>query len=67
MQTASSANRTWSDVLSATEYTATVLMPNSLHARMTRNAISPRLAIKTFCIMISECIVEEYIPNEWNA
>lgn len=33
--------------LSAEEYTATVAMPNFLQVRMTRNAISPLLAIKT--------------------
>src|SRR6185436_18480996 len=48
MQTSSSANRTCSDSRSASEYTATVWMPSSRQARMTRSAISPRLAIKTF-------------------
>lgn len=32
---------------SSVEYTATVLMPNSLQARIMRRATSPRLAIKT--------------------
>src|SRR5512143_489321 len=44
----SSAARTWRLLASASEWMATVLMPSSLQARMTRNAISPRLAIKTF-------------------
>src|SRR4051794_39296185 len=48
MQTSSSANRTCSDSRSASEYTATVCTPSSRHARMTRSAISPRLAISTF-------------------
>src|SRR5258706_1696908 len=48
METSSSAKRTWSDSRSASEYTATVCTPSSRQARMTRSAISPRLAIKTF-------------------
>src|SRR6476646_6711498 len=51
MHTSSSANRTWSDSRSASEYTATVCTPSSRHARMTRSAISPRLAIKTLLNM----------------
>src|SRR5579862_643421 len=46
MHTASSANRTWRELRSASEYTATVGIPSSLQAQMTRNAISPRLAIR---------------------
>src|SRR5262245_20211469 len=46
MQIASSANRTWSECRSASEYTATARMPNSLHAQMTRSAISPLLAMR---------------------
>ena len=46
---ASSASRTKSASRSGSAYTATLLMPASLHARMTRTAISPRLAIRTFC------------------
>src|SRR5215475_7380152 len=46
MQTASSANRTCSEFRSASEYTATVEIPSSLHAQMTRRAISPRLATR---------------------
>src|SRR5688572_1337373 len=48
MQTAWSAKRTWSAPVSASECTATVAMPSSRHARITRMAISPRLAISTF-------------------
>src|SRR5580692_5039528 len=48
MQIASSANRTCRLCRSASEYTATVLMPRSLQAQITRTAISPRLAIKIF-------------------
>src|SRR5947209_14464514 len=48
MQTASSANRTCSELRSASEYTATVAIPNSLQAQMTRSAISPRLATRIF-------------------
>src|ERR1043165_3405879 len=48
MQTSSSANRTCRDSRSASLYTATVAMPSSRHARITRRAISPRLAISTF-------------------
>src|SRR5262245_60959639 len=45
---ASSACRTWSASRSASEKTATVLMPSSRQARITRTAISPRLAMRTF-------------------
>src|SRR5512143_470871 len=48
MHTASSAKRTCRLPASASEYTATVLRPSSLHAHMTRSAISPRLAIRNF-------------------
>src|SRR6476469_3885849 len=48
IQTSSSAKRTWSDSRSASEYTATVSSPSSRQARMTRKAISPRLAMRTF-------------------
>src|SRR5689334_15086926 len=48
MQTSSSANRTCSDSRSASEYTATVCTPSSRHALMTRSAISPRFAMRTF-------------------
>src|SRR6478736_531742 len=46
MQTLSSASRTCMASASAVECTATVDMPSSLHARRTRSAISPRLAIR---------------------
>ena len=36
---------------SASEYTATVLIPSSLQAQMTRRAISPRLAMRIFLNM----------------
>src|SRR5215213_1687110 len=48
MQTLSSASRTHMADESASECTATVEMPISLHARWTRSAISPRLAIRIF-------------------
>src|SRR6267142_1498180 len=48
MQTSSPAKRTCSDSRSASEYTAPVSSPSSRHARMTRRAISPRLAMRTF-------------------
>src|SRR5258708_39684859 len=51
MQIASSANRTCRLCRSASEYTATVRIPSSLHAQMTRTAISPRLAIRIFSNM----------------
>src|SRR5436190_20360241 len=52
MQTSSSAYRTCSASRSASECTATVLRPISLHAEMMRRAISPRLAMSTFEIGI---------------
>src|SRR5258705_13511581 len=48
MQTSSSAKRTCNEFSSASEYTATVLMPSSRHATMIRGAISPRLAMRIF-------------------
>src|SRR5258707_15473202 len=51
MQTLSSASRTCMASASAVECTATVGMPRSLQARNTRNAISPRLAIRIFSNM----------------
>src|SRR5262245_47148613 len=47
MHTLSSAKRTCMASASAVECTATVAIPISLHARRTRSAISPRLAINT--------------------
>src|SRR5688572_18251770 len=56
MHTSSSANFTCSEFSSASEYTATVLMPSSRHAWMMRRAISPRLAIRIFLnIELSSC------------
>src|SRR5207253_3265006 len=46
MHTLSSASRTCMASASAVECTATVAMPSSLHARSTRSAISPRLAMR---------------------
>ena len=46
MQTASSANLTWSESLSMVEYTATQGIPNSRAVRITRTAISPLFAIR---------------------
>src|SRR5688572_28467953 len=51
MHTSSSAKRTCRLSRSASEYTATVWMPSSRQARITRSAISPRLAIRTFLNM----------------
>src|SRR3954463_13652258 len=51
MQMASSAKRTCSELRSASLYTATVRMPSSLQAQITRRAISPRLAMRTFLNM----------------
>src|SRR5688572_5081267 len=51
MQTLSSASRTHMAPRSASECTATVEIPISLHARWIRRAISPRFAIRTFVNM----------------
>src|SRR6266404_1190962 len=51
MQTFSSAKRTCSASASTDECTATDLMPSSRQARITRSAISPRFAIRTFLYM----------------
>src|SRR6187397_2694885 len=48
MQAASSANRTCSESRSTSLCTATVLMPISLQVQITRQAISPRFAIRIF-------------------
>src|ERR1700704_467537 len=53
MQTLSSARRTCMASASAVECTATVAMPSSLHARSTRRAISPRLAMRILSNMWS--------------
>src|SRR6185369_2478338 len=47
MRRASSASATWRAPRSASEYTATVRMPMSRAAAITRQAISPRLAMRT--------------------
>src|SRR5437870_3987914 len=57
MQTSSSAKRTCSECSSASEYTATVLMPSSRHAQMMRRAISPRFAISILLNMKSALLV----------
>src|SRR3954462_11688525 len=62
MHTSSSAKRTCSDSRSASEYTATVWMPSSRQARMTRSAISPRLAIRTFLNMSAVLLLLERAP-----
>src|SRR5215813_13597066 len=54
MHTLSSASRTCMASASAVECTATVGMPSSLQARKTRNAISPRLAMRIFSNMWSD-------------
>jgi len=46
IRAASSAMRTCSEVRSASEYTATLAIPISRRVRITRTAISPRLAIR---------------------
>src|SRR5690554_2956142 len=51
MQTSSSAKRTCSESRSASLYTATVRMPISRQARITRSATSPRFAIRIFLNM----------------
>src|SRR6266581_2944417 len=50
MQIASSARRTCRASWSAVEKTATLARPSSRQARITRSAISPRLAMRTLCI-----------------
>src|SRR5688572_25209238 len=47
MQIASSASIGASDSRSASEYATTASMPRARHARSTRSAISPRLAMRT--------------------
>src|SRR5882762_11340985 len=46
MRSASSARLTWSALRSASEYTATLRTPSPRAVRITRHAISPRLAIR---------------------
>src|SRR5579872_2236663 len=54
MHTLSSARRTCMASASAVEWTATLAMPSSLHARRMRNAISPRLAMRILSNMKSQ-------------
>src|SRR6185312_2193024 len=54
MQIASSANFTCSELRSASLYTATVRLPISRQAEITRSAISPRFAIRTLRNMLCE-------------
>src|SRR5690606_20575829 len=61
MHTSSSANRTCNESRSASLYTATVRIPSSLQARMTRRAISPRFAIRIFRNM--GCVVASSLPR----
>src|SRR4051794_27451384 len=48
MQTDSSASLTYFASVSASEWTTTVRMPSSRHARWMRSAISPRFAMRIF-------------------
>src|SRR3954463_15275132 len=57
MQTLSSASSTCRAFLSASEYTATVAMPILRAVLMTRQAISPRLAIRIFLNMMASEVV----------
>src|SRR5664279_5193905 len=63
MQMASSANRTCSELRSASLYIATALMPNSLQAQITRRAISPRFAMRIFLNMKSVVRAFAWILN----
>src|SRR5438093_3921106 len=63
MHTLSSASRTCMASASAVECTATVAMPSSLQARSTRNAISPRLAIRILSNMAVRCASASLGPN----
>src|ERR1700730_8309144 len=62
MHTSSSAKRTCREFSSASEYTATVLIPSSRHAMMTRIATSPRLAIRIFLNIASGFYREQPFP-----
>src|SRR5262245_45887835 len=64
MQTSSSANLTWSESLSTSEWTATVRMPSSLQAQMMRSAISPRFAMRIFLNMPLEGLADRTDPEE---
>src|SRR6059058_2779816 len=63
MHTLSSASRTCMASASAVECTATVEIPSSLHARRTRSAISPRLAIRILS-NIAAPDVDEFLFND---
>src|SRR5262249_22000713 len=62
MHTLSSAKRTWSAFLSAAEWTLTVVMPSSRQGRMMRNAISPRVAVRSFFMVASLRDLEQRLP-----
>jgi hypothetical protein len=64
MNTASSASSTWRASRSASEYTATVAMPIFFAVLMTRQAISPRLAIRIFLNMVSTSVCLPLPPRE---
>src|SRR5258708_19729585 len=66
MQIASSANRTCSEFLSASLYTATVRIPISLHALITRSAISPRFAIRTLRNINPDAFHRTLHPRHWS-
>src|SRR5258708_15860620 len=59
MHTLSAGRRTCMALLSAVEWTATVRMPISRHARWMRNAISPRLAMSTFSNIAADLLQHE--------
>src|SRR5258707_4969675 len=61
MQMASSAKRVCRLWRSASEYTATVRMPRSLAAQMTRSAISPRLAMRILLNITDPDIVARHV------
>src|SRR5438874_13824861 len=63
MHTSSSANRTCSELSSACEYTATVLMPSSRQAKIIRSATSPRFAIRIFLNIYRRA--EQAPPLHW--
>src|SRR5882762_3088946 len=63
MHTVSSARRTCIASASAVEWTATVLIPISWHARWMRSAISPRLAISSFSIFMGKAALAD--DDQW--
>src|SRR5438270_10997808 len=62
MQTAWSAKRTCRLSASTVECTATVRMPISLQVRITRNAISPRFAMRIFWNTSARLDAEQGLP-----